>query len=104
MGDTEIEMNLTTRFSQFIQQCKHIYKFSTEFKIFKMKVDRNNNNSGFHHNLSYAVLLTKRIISEYNDIYENNNPMPQKLGLERNIKMIFAIFICPETRKPQLKI
>ena len=71
----------------------------------KLKVDRHNKNSGFRQNLSYAVLLTIRIITIKDNIYAKPiDQRPRKLGLKNNTKMIFAMFICTETRKNRLKI
>ena len=49
----------------------------------KLKADQNNKNSGFRHNLRYAVLLTIKIISEYylDDIYKFNRSTPEKTGI-----------------------
>ena len=49
----------------------------------KLKVDRHNKNSGFRHNLSYAVLLTVRIITIKEDICETNRSTPEKTGIEK---------------------
>ena len=70
----------------------------------KLKVDRHNKKSGFCHNLSYAVPLTIRIITIKDDICKTNRSTPEKTGIEKiTQKIIFAMFICTETRKKPIE-